>query len=207
MSWVTIIWSMNASVCLTLAGIHLLVWLKARSAWGNLLFSCSAVAAAAVAACELLLMRAETVERYGAVMRWAQVPLWVLVVSIVWFTRFQLRAGRPWLAWVVTGVRTLVLALTFLATPNINFKVISGLSHIPFLGESICRAEGTLHPWAIVAKLSSALLLAFLVNASIEVWQRGERRRALFLGGSMIFFITAAAVHSALGERGVIQSP
>lgn len=207
MSWVTIIWSLEVGVCLTLAGIHLTVWLKARRRWGHLCFSFSAVAAAAVAACELLLLRADSVERYGTVLWWAHVPLWVLVVSIVWFTRFHLRAGRPWLAWAVTGMRTLALVLNFLAKPNINFEVLTGLGHVPFLGESISTPEGTVHPWAIVPKLSSVLLLVFLVNASIEVWRRREPPPALFLGGSMVFFITAAAVHSALVERGAIQSP
>lgn len=207
MSWVTIIWSMNAAACLTMAGIHLIIWLNSRSAWGYLLFSFSAVAAAAIAACELQVMLADTVEQYGRAMWWGQIPLWVIFVSIVWFTRFHLRAGQPWLAWAVTGARTLVLILNAQATPNINFKAISGLRHIPFLGESVALAEGTLHPWGNLAKLSSLLLLAFLVNASIEVWRRGERRLAFSLGGSMILFITAGAVNAALVERRLIQSP
>ena len=39
MSWVTIIWSMVASACLTLAAIHFLVWCRKRSTWSNLLLS------------------------------------------------------------------------------------------------------------------------------------------------------------------------
>jgi hypothetical protein len=46
MSWVTIIWSTIASACITLAGIYLLVWCRNRTAWANLLFSLTAVAAA-----------------------------------------------------------------------------------------------------------------------------------------------------------------
>jgi hypothetical protein len=42
-SLVTVIWSMIASACLTLAGIHLLIWCKTRDAWPNLLFSLMAV--------------------------------------------------------------------------------------------------------------------------------------------------------------------
>jgi two-component system sensor kinase FixL len=207
MSWVTILWSMSAAACLTVAGIHFSVWLTARREWGHLLFSLSAVGAAGTAACELLVMRAVTIEGYGAALWWAQLPLWVLVVSIVWFTRSHLRAGRPWLAWTVTGMRTLVVVLNLLATPNINFKVISGLRRISFLGESVSMAEGTLNPWGNIAKLSSLLLLVFLVDASVEVWRRGERWRAALLGGSMVLFITAAAVHSALVERNLVHSP
>jgi two-component system sensor kinase FixL len=51
MSWVTVIWSMVASACLTLAAVNLLVWCKKRTAWANLLFSSTAVAAAAMAFC------------------------------------------------------------------------------------------------------------------------------------------------------------
>ena len=46
MSWVTILWSMNASACLTLAAIYLLVWCKRRTAWDNLLFTLTSTAVA-----------------------------------------------------------------------------------------------------------------------------------------------------------------
>ena len=43
MNWVTVIWAMVVSACLTLAIMHLLVWCQQRTAWANLLFSLSAV--------------------------------------------------------------------------------------------------------------------------------------------------------------------
>ena len=98
MSWVTIICSMVASACLTLAAMHLLVWCKKRTAWASLFFALTAVATAAVAACELWLMWAETAREFGLVLRWAHVPYWVLIISLVGFVRLYLRAGRPWLA-------------------------------------------------------------------------------------------------------------
>ncbi len=38
MSWVTIIWSMVVSMCLTLATIHLLIWFRQRRSWAYLCF-------------------------------------------------------------------------------------------------------------------------------------------------------------------------
>jgi hypothetical protein len=64
MSWVTIIWSMAASACLTLAAMHLLVWFMKRTAWANLLFALSAGATTGLAFCELGMMRAQA-EAYG----------------------------------------------------------------------------------------------------------------------------------------------
>ena len=50
----------------------------------------------------------------------------------------------------------------------------------------------------------------FVLDASVSLWRRGhpgERRRAMIVGGSMIFFILVAAGTSALIEAGVMQSP
>ncbi len=51
------------------------------------------------------------------------------------------------------------------------------------------------------------LMLIFAVDASVRLWRRGNRRRAVIVGGSLIFFILAAGVHCALIERGLIRSP
>ncbi len=42
MSWVTVVWSMIASACLTLAVIYFLVWYRNRAAWAHLFFSVTA---------------------------------------------------------------------------------------------------------------------------------------------------------------------
>jgi len=60
MSPITIIWSMSAAACLTLAAINFLVWCRDRKAWAYVFFSLMAIGAAAFAFCELRMMRAET---------------------------------------------------------------------------------------------------------------------------------------------------
>src|SRR6185295_14872632 len=108
MNWVTILWSMNTAACLTLAGIHLLIWVRARQQWGHLLFSICSLAVAAIAVCEWLVMHAIDFESCNTAMWWAQVALWAMFVSLVGFARYYLRAGWPWLAWTVVGLRTFV---------------------------------------------------------------------------------------------------
>jgi len=206
MSWITIIWSMDAAICLTLAGIYFAAWLQSRSMWGYLFFTFSALGSAAIAACELLLMRSETVEQFGRVDWLSHFPLCVLLVSIVWFTRFHLRAGWPWLGWAVIATRILMLVMNIFSPPTINFRVITGLHRVSFLGETISTPEGVLNPWANVGKLSSVLMLIFLITATVEVSRR-KKRVDLFLSGSLMFFITAAAQHAALVERGIVKSP
>jgi PAS domain S-box-containing protein len=206
MSWITIVWSMNAAACLTLAGISLVVWCKQRESWVHLVFSASAVAAAAIAAFELAMMHCETVGQYEALVRWIHVPTWVLIISFVSFVRLYLHAGRPWLAWTICGLRTVVLILNFIFTPNLNFRQITGLHHFSWGGEIISVPFGIANPWGLLSSVSLLLLLIFFVDATIIVWRRGDRRRALFVGGSMIFG-AILAWHVPLVIWGIIEVP
>ena len=206
MSWITIVWSMNAAACLTLAGIALLVWCKQRENWVHLVFSASAVAAAAIAAFELEMMHCETVGQYEALVRWIHVPTFVLIVSFVSFVRLYLHAGRPWLAWTICGLRAVVLILNFIFTPNLKFRRITGLHHFSWGGEIISVPFGIANPWGLLSSVSLLLLLIFFVDATIIVWRRGERRRALFVGGSMIFG-AILAWHVPLVIWGIIEVP
>lgn len=207
MSWVTVIWSMTASACLTLAGMHLLVWCRQRTAWGNLLFSLTAIGVAGIGACELWMMRAETREEWGLAARWIHVPVWVVVLALVGFVRVYLGAGRPWLAWTICGLRTFSLVLNFVFTPNINFREITILQHVSFLGESVAYGEGVANPWTVLAQLSLMLLVAFVVDAAIAVWRRGERRSAIRVGFNMVFFVLLSTVQAFLMVWGFVHAP
>ena len=135
-------WSMIGAACLTLAAIHGLIWLRQRAEWANALFSVMAAGTAGLAAAELWMMRAETPAEFSAAVRWLHVPAWVIVLGVVGFVRVYLRAGRPWLAWTVVAVRTLSLVLNFAFAPNLNYREITAVRRIPFLGEPISVAEG-----------------------------------------------------------------
>jgi len=198
MSWVTIIWSMTASACLTLAAVNLLVWCKKRTEGANMLFSLTAVGTASMAYCELWMMRAETPGQFGTALRWLHVPAWALLVALVGFVRLYLRAGRPWLAWSFIGLRTLSLLLDFLVGQNLNYREITRLRHIPFFGESVSVAEGVANPCMLVGQLSLLLLVLFVADATVAVWRRGDRRQALAVGGSIVFFTLAGTVQAVL---------
>jgi len=207
MSLITIIWAMSASACLTLAVFHFLVWCRNREAWASLLFSLLATGTAAFAFCELGMMRARTPAEFGTVLRWGHVPTWLIVVSLVAFVRLYLKAGRPWLAWLVCGLRTLALVLNFLVGQNLNYREISGLQQISFLGESVQIAEGVSNPWMLVGQMSFLTLVVFLVDASVTTWRRGDRHRALAVGGGAVLFMLFSAVQSVVVFWGIVRTP
>ena len=207
MSWGTIIWSMTASACLTLALIHGFIWFRNRTAWANLLFPLTAVGTAGLAGCELAVMHAETTAEFGSAMHWGHLAAWVIVISLTGFVLFYLRAGRIWLAWAACGLRTLSLFLNFTTGQCLNYREITSLNHIPFLGESVSIAEGTPNPWMLVGQLSLLMFMVFFADAAITVWRRGDQRLALVVGGSITFFLLVGSVDAILVFWGIIHAP
>jgi two-component system, LuxR family, sensor kinase FixL len=208
MSWITIAWSMAAAVCLTLAGMYLLVWWNQRDSRVHLIFSINALGVAAFAAGELAMMRAQTPQEFGNLLRWIHVPALVIVVTLVWFIRLYLHAGRRWLAWSICGLRALALILNFVFTPNLNFRQITGIRHLPWWGgEMISTAVGVVNPWTLIGQASLFLVIVFTADATLTVWRRGERRRALIVGGSILFFVTAGTGQAVLIVWGIVDIP
>lgn len=207
MKWVAVIWSMGAGACLTLALINFVVWWKDRTARANFAFSLLAIAVAVFAALELALMRAQTPEQFGAIVRWLHVPLWVMIASLVAFVGLYLRAGRPWLGWTVVAVRTVSLALNFTFSSGINYRRITGLNHIRFLGERIAFATGVPNPWMLVAQFSLVLLFIFVLDATITAWRRGDRRQAVVVGGGTLLVITLGTLQGMAIGWGLISMP
>ena len=198
MSWVTVIWSMVASACLTLAVIYFLVWWSNRTAWANLFFAMAAASTAAFTLCELRQMRVGTPDELLSAMRWTHVALLGVLVSTTWFVTFYLGAGRRWLAWTVSGLRAFYLLVAFLIWGNVNYLEITSLRRVPFLGDSVTAFTGIRNPWMLFGYATMLLILIFVADASITAWRRGERRKALMTGGSVEFFLLFGTLEAAL---------
>lgn len=207
MSWITVFWSINVGACLTLAVMYLAVWCRGRESLVRLLFSCIAASAALIAVLELQLISADTSEEYCAILRWRALPVWVLVLSLVGFTRLYLRAGRSWLAWTACSLKTLTLIINFVFTPSLYYLEITALRQASWGGEEASIALGTLNPWSLLNQVTLLLLLVFFADATITVWRRGDRQRALIVGGTTTFFGALVMAQFALVVWGIIQAP
>ena len=207
MNWVTIIWSMVAGMCFTLAAISLLVWIRKPRAWASALFALTALGVTLMAASELLMMQAGTAGEFGTALRWFHVPACLMIVSLVAFVRLFLQAGRAWLAWTVCGLRTLSLLINFVYGANLNYREITSLRHIRFLGQSVAIPEGVSNPWMLVGQASLVLLIVFSVDAALTAWRRGARRRAGVVGGSIIVFTLAGLGEAILVLWRIVSVP
>ncbi|MFZ1219293.1 MAG: PAS domain-containing protein [Chthoniobacterales bacterium] len=209
MSWVTFIWALVFGACVTMALPHLLIGLKAR-AWENLFFAVTALAVAGIACGELAIMHSSTAKEIGFAQQWAHLPVFFLYVGIIGFINFYFGTGRPWLGLAAAGVRLATLIVNFAVPPNLNFREITGLRHLDFLGETVAMPQGVVSSWTQLGLVSSLLMLVYVIDASLTLWRRGTvdaRRRAVVVGGSITLFIIVAAGLSALTHPNVIQLP
>ncbi len=207
MTWVTVVWTFVASACLTLGVLHLLIGIR-QPRQSHLWFALTAVSSAAIAAFELALMNAGTPARYGELIRWIHVPIFVFVASLVMFIRSYFRAGRPGLAAATIATRGLAsLVVNFLHSPNLNYTKIDAVRHVPFLGGVVTIADGTASAWTRLGELASLLLLIYLLDATRTVWRRGGRREAFLIGGSAILCVVAGSMVSTLIHLGILRVP
>ena len=198
MNWVTVIWSMLAAGCLTLAVVHGLVWSRQRDAWANLLFALTAAGTAAMAFTELWVLHSHTVAAFGTALRWFHLPVWVTFVALLGFVRHYLRAGRLWLAWSAAAMRSVSLILNFTHPVNLNYREITALHQVPFLGDLVSLPEGVPNPSMLIGQLSLLLLLLFVLDATVTVWKSGDKRRALLVGGGVMLFVASSMVQAIL---------
>ncbi len=206
-NWTIALWSATAGICAVFAAINFLVWFSRRQSMAHGLFAIMAACVAVMAMGELALMHSTQPTEYIAILRWTQVPVFLLVVSIVGFVRVYLRAGRLGLGLVAIALRAIGLVVNFLSPYGLHFERVTGLHQVPFLGGSGAVAIGERNPWMAVAQLSLLLLVVFVFDASVAVWRRGERRRAVVAGGAILGFVLLGLMQAVTSFWGFHEMP
>jgi PAS domain S-box-containing protein len=204
---ITIIWSMTAAACLTLAGIQIMVVIQKKTDLWQLLFVSAAVSAAVMAWFELSLMHTTTVDEAVFLVRWAQVPFGILLMSIVWLVALQLRPKNFFLAWLAAAMRIAVLVLNFSFGVNVNFREITGIKHIAFLGEIVSVPAGVTNPWALIGQISGPVMWMFCLYAGVQAWRQRGDRSGLRLGISTAFFLAFVTFVRVLVVWGISDTP
>jgi len=207
LSWTTIVWSVGSGICLALAGVHLLVWIKSRQAWANLTFSIAALMAAITAQCELGMIHAATAAEYGHWFWLLHTPIGLLMIALACFAYFYLQAGRLWLLWLPVALRTVLIVANLFVRPNLNFYEISGLHRLQVGGEAVAVAIGRPRPWIHLLGASALLLALFVIDASITAWRRGRRRQAAIVGGTMTVAVLLGLAISLLHDLSLLAMP
>ena len=196
MSSVTIVWSMIAAACLTLAAVHLPVWLRTRDAEATFAFALAAISTALLAFCELYMLKAQTTEGYALAQKMAQVPVVLLLLSLAAFTQHYLDTGWRWLAIAGVGLRVVSLVFNFTTGVNMNFLEVTGLAKFRLLGDDVVVAIGVPNPWSAIGELGLLMVAVFVAHAALTTWRHGRRAVAASVGGSLTFLMLAGVSQS-----------
>ncbi len=194
-----------------LALMHLLAWCQDRRGWAHLSFSIMVLGVLGLAACELVVMRTDSLRTAGDAVQWAHAFTLVITAGCLGFVHFHFLTGWRWLLLLALGLRLLAVVANFTTGSSLHFRTIHQLGKMTFLGEEVSvPAVWEPNPWLHLGQLAALVLLIYVVDAARRLWRGGspeERRRAALLGGSMAFFLVVAPAFGGLIAVGLVKMP
>ncbi len=200
---------MAIAACLTLAFIHLGIGRKlaARAGRAHLFLALGALAVALTGGFELALLKTETLERYRALMYGSQFSITLMFISLAGFIRYYF-AGRRWLSLLVMLLSSAILVLNSIAPAHWRIRYADSIRTAEtFGGAEFTFAQLTSGPLTALEILTSVLLIALVVEASLRAWRGGLRRQVVMVGGGIVFFLGVTRTYAAFIEFGYLETP
>ena len=208
MSWLTVIWSICAGLCFMLGLLHLLLWIKNRNNTSYLLSTIMAISAGAGAIIELALLQTTAIQTYSELLQLEVTFIYLLLISLVWLVSIQLDSSQRWLAGVIIAIWSAALIVNFVSPGSLVYEQVEEINRSrSFWGEFYSVGSGPANPWNLLANIGVVLIIIYVIINSMKAWQRGEQRRAVRLGGSIVVFMLLAGTHSMLVDNGIINTP
>jgi two-component system sensor kinase FixL len=208
MNWINFLWPMVAGACLTLALINLRLAFAGPMPAAPLFFSLNAFAVAFISGLELAQMHAASAAQYGVILFWGDLATWILLASLTGFIWVFFGTGNRWLALAGVSLHAVALLSYIVLGTSPAYLKITGLKTMETFGGATYQVvKGVPNPWNVVNYSAVLIVLLFVVDASVRLYRQGARRRAIFVGGGLTFFLLAAGTHSALVEAGVVRTP
>jgi two-component system, LuxR family, sensor kinase FixL len=100
------------------------------------------------------------------------------------------------------------IIVSIVSPGNLTFLNIDTVSQgLTIWNEPYGVPNGTLHPWKILADAATLLIILFVLDATIAAFRSGRRKDALAVGGTILFFIVVAGIHTPLVDAGIVKTP
>ena len=99
------------------------------------------------------MLKAPTAEVYVTSLRWANVPVALLMVALAGFAYHYLEAGLRWLAVTAIGLRLVSLVVNFTVGESLEFLHVTSLRSAALLGEQVATAAGVRNPWQAIGQI------------------------------------------------------
>jgi len=208
MTWIDFCWPVATGAGLAIGLVHLWIGVRGASGRANLLFALNAFLIATYSYTELRMIQAGNPAEYLARLRWLDLAAGTLTITLLLFVWSYFGTGRKWLG--ILGIACMGLSMTadLMPVPQLVFREFTGIHFVTtFGGATYPVAEGVPSPWNALFYLSVLLQLLFVADASITSWRRGDRQRAVVVGGTIVIFYLLGGLQAALVDIGVLKTP
>ena len=197
----------TAVVCATVGLQHLLIATRLERWQVRLLFAVAAFAAAADALVEIRLFQSTTSAEFRVLMPWTATFICTFLAALAWLIALRTVAARRWLLIAETALLAATAVLDHALPTGIAYLQIEGLREVTLpWGELVRLAIGDPNPWRIVGDIANLGFLIYLLDTTIRLLRRGQRRDAWLIGGSL-FVLSLSVLAIIPTDLGVVDFP
>ena len=177
----------TAAVCVMVGLQHLVLALRVEGRTLQFLFAIAAFGVAGDAVFERHVYMSATAEEFLAGMPWTALFICTTIIALSWYIALRTGLVRRWLLWAVTVLAGLTVVLDFAVGIAFSGPVELRQAVLPW-GEPFAQAIGNANPLRVVGDLLMVGFLVILVDITVRLVRRGDRRTARLVGGSLVVY-------------------
>jgi len=187
MTPISIAFVATAAICVAAGLQHLVTALRVEDRRLQILFAIAAFGVAGDAVFERGVLSATSAGELLAGMPWTALFICTAIVALSWYIALRTGLVRRWLLWTVTVLAGLTVVLDFAVGIAFSGPVELRQAVLPW-GEPFARAIGDTSPLRVVGDLVMIGFLVILVDITVRLVRRGDRRTARLVGGSLVVY-------------------
>jgi len=177
----------TAAICLVVGLQHLVLALRVEGRKLQILFAIAAFGVAGDAVFERRVLSATSASEFLAGMPWTALFICTTIVALSWYIALRSGLVRRWLLVAVTVLAGLTVVLDLAVGIAFSGPVELRQTALPW-GEIFARAIGDASPLRVVGDLVMIGFLVILVDATVRLVRRGDKRTAKLIGGSVVVY-------------------
>ena len=195
-------------ICLTLAFIHIVIFIRRMEQKADFFFALMSFCMAGSAYYETLMYRAETIPAFNAALKTQISFQGIIWISLTWFIVFFTGSNRMRLATTVTVFYAVALVVNLIFPFGVLYYEIDRLFQIAMpWGERLVYASGKANPWRFVADIGWLLMIYLTIASLIQLWRRGGKQQVVTLGAGIFLFVGLEYLHGTLIDLGIMDPP
>lgn len=197
-----------SGICLSLAFLHLAIYIRRSGLKAYLFFAVISFCMAGSSFFETEMYRAATSKAFLSAFKTQVTFQGILWMSFAWFVVFYTGFVRRWLAVAVTGLYAVAVVINLMSPFGVIYSGIENFYQITLSwGENISYVTGPANPLRIIPDIAWFLLMYLTIESLVRMGREGQKRRAIYLGVIFFVFIGLEYLHGTLIDFGIMEPP